>query len=286
MESENKRIKIIAGACTILFVLSLLYLGREMRANSRLEEGLNNELLKSETMLSEKLALEKEIAHYKSSIQTLTSRNRELDNVLTEERKKLDAKDQEAKKLARQNAALSQYKVKHDALEGMRKELEKQVALYEAALKQLRGDNEQLARSVATLEKQNQDLTRELNQSRLASINDVRIESVKGKRDKLTVSAKRTKVLKVNVNVPAASDNISFRIVDPGGKELTSKDGVITARERGNSQSLTASTKSTPLTFKQMEMAYVPKGKLIPGVYTIMIQEGDNLISRLQVRLR
>ncbi|NJM24473.1 MAG: hypothetical protein HC859_02045 [Bacteroidia bacterium] len=243
MEPENRRIKIIAGACAMLFVLSLLYLGKEMRANSRLDEGLNNELLKSERLLSEKLALEKEIAHYKSSIHGLTERNRELDKILAEERSKLDVRDQEVKKLARQNASMSQYKAKHDELAGMRRELEKQIALYESTIKQLRGDNEQLSKSVATLEKQNQDLARELNNTRLASINDVRIESVKGRHEKLTVNARRTRQLKVNVSVPASSDNITFRIADPNGKEITSEDGVITARELTGSKSLTASTK-------------------------------------------
>jgi len=116
-KKENKKMKnaiqnpkIIAGTVTVLFVLSLIGLISFYENNQSLEAGLNNEKLKSEKILSEKLSLDKEIVKLKQSISSLQGKNGELDKMLTTASSKIAMKESELKKMQKENASLKQYK--------------------------------------------------------------------------------------------------------------------------------------------------------------------------------
>jgi len=129
----------------------------------------------------------------------------------------------------------------------------------------------------------------ELNQMRIASLDDIRVEAFK--KNKLTVSAKKTKKLDVNFLIPASnsSENLQFKITDPSGQLLTANDGTIASVEVDESPILTADNSNNLFLkqTKQVKMEYKPKNKLKPGVYRIEISNSDNAyMGSLQVRLK
>src|SRR5690606_3774518 len=118
------------AACTtalLFFTLSGIVIIHD--SNKSLEEMLDESKLKTESIFSEKLMLDKEIASLKFELKNLTGMNQTLDGKIAETSKNLKQKEAEIK-------ALNGYKLKNKSLENelaqikkMRADLEKQVAL-------------------------------------------------------------------------------------------------------------------------------------------------------------
>lgn len=289
MIQKNQIPKIVAATVTVLLVSVCVYLAMEISANNKMEESLRDERLKSETMLSEKLLLEKEIAKFKNEIGLLKGKNVDLDRILSETERKLDDRNKDINKLQKQNASLSHIKKQYADLLKLKDELESQLANHNGAYKQLQHQNEDLKQTIAQLEQQNQTLTMQVN-SRLAAINEARVESRK-RNDVLTVRARKTRKMLVNLHVPSWANRLSFRVIDPSGKELTDKDGTVAYQvvKENVSPQFIASLNGLPklnTTYKEVEMVFVPTAKLTSGLYTIEVKDEKLHIGSLQVRFR
>ncbi|HCR54694.1 MAG TPA: hypothetical protein DIW27_09775, partial [Cytophagales bacterium] len=248
-----------------------------------------SEKLKSEKMLSEKLSLDKEIVKLKQSISSLQGKNADLDKMLSSASSKIAMKESELKKMQKENASLKQYKQQLADIQKIKSDLETQISSLTNSLNASNKEKESLNRLVADLQLKNKDLMNELNQMQIASLDDIRIEAFK--KNKLTVSAKKTKKLDVNFLIPASnsSENLQFKITDPNGKLLTPADGTIAFVETDDASLLTADLSNTLYLkqTKQVKMQYTPKSKLKPGVYRIEILNSDSkYMGSLQVRLR
>ncbi|HCM75074.1 MAG TPA: hypothetical protein DIS90_01735 [Cytophagales bacterium] len=289
MKNAIQNPKIIAGTVTFLLALTLVALINFYQDNNALEAGINSEKLKSEKMLSEKLSLDKEIVKLKQSISSLQGKNADLDKMLSSASSKIAMKESELKKMQKENASLKQYKQQLADIQKIKSDLETQISSLTNSLNASNKEKESLNRLVADLQLKNKDLMNELNQMQIASLDDIRIEAFK--KNKLTVSAKKTKKLDVNFLIPASnsSENLQFKITDPNGKLLTSADGTIAFVETDDASLLTADLSNTLYLkqTKQVKMQYTPKSKLKPGVYRIEILNSDSkYMGSLQVRLR
>lgn len=282
--------KAIAATVTILLFLSLTGLVVLNSRNNTLSAEMNDEKLKSERILSEKLQLDKEIAKLKESISSLKGQNSELDKLLATTSAKVDVKENELKKMKKENASLKQYQQQYADLQRIKNDLDKQMALLSASVQSLTMEKDALNRTVADLTLKNKALAEELNQMQLASLDDIRIEALK--KNKLTVSAKKTKKLEMSFVMPANkfTDNLQFKIVDPMGAQLTSNEGTMTYFIADENPVYTASLSGRDLYLspsKQIKLEYVPKKKLKAGVYKIEILNTDNTyLGSLQVKLR
>lgn len=289
MKNAIQNPKIIAGTVTFLLALTLVALINFYQDNNALEAGINSEKLKSEKMLSEKLSLDKEIVKLKQSISSLQGKNADLDKMLSSASSKIAMKESELKKMQKENASLKQYKQQLADIQKIKSDLETQISSLTNSLNASNKEKESLNRLVADLQLKNKDLMNELNQMQIASLDDIRIEAFK--KNKLTVSAKKTKKLDVNFLIPASnsSENLQFKITDPNGKLLTTADGTIAFVETDDASLLTADLSNTLYLkqTKQVKMQYTPKSKLKPGVYRIEILNSDSkYMGSLQVRLR
>ena len=289
MKNAIQNPKIIAGTVTFLLALTLVALINFYQDNNALEAGINSEKLKSEKMLSEKLSLDKEIVKLKQSISSLQGKNADLDKMLSSASSKIAMKESELKKMQKENASLKQYKQQLADIQKIKSDLETQISSLTNSLNASNKEKESLNRLVADLQLKNKDLMNELNQMQIASLDDIRIEAFK--KNKLTVSAKKTKKLDVNFLIPASnsSENLQFKITDPNGKLLTPADGTIAFVETDDASLLTADLSNTLYLkqTKQVKMQYTPKSKLKPGVYKIEILNSDSkYMGSLQVRLR
>ncbi|MFZ1809110.1 MAG: hypothetical protein WAU36_17890 [Cyclobacteriaceae bacterium] len=281
--------KIIAGTVTFLLAISLVGLITFYEANQSLENGLNTEKLKSEKMLSEKLLLDKELIKLKQSIASLQGKNTDLDKMLNNASSKIAMKESELKKMQKENTSMKQYKQQLAEVEKIKSDLESQLTSLTNSLDASNNEKESLNKMIASLQVKNKNLEDELSKMQIASLDDIRVEAFK--KNKLTVSAKKTKKLNVNFIIPAntSSENLQFKITDPKGQLLTSNDGTIAMIELEETPMLTASNDNTVYVrqTKQVKMEYKPKSKLKSGIYRIEILDEKNVyMGSLQVRLK
>lgn len=285
----SKRSNITAAIAILLLIGSALYLTFEMRANEGLKEELKNEKLSSEELLSEKLSLEKEIVKLKMDIKTLEDNGKNLDKELESVTNKLVDAEQKLKDTQKQANSAAQLRKQNQELQRIKGELEEQLAGLRYSLTEINNANEDMERLIAQLRDENQNLKDNLKTFREASINDVLTESMK-KNGKLTVTGKRTKKFVISIDVPSDAENLKLRIISPDRKELPVAGEDVTVRvisqKTQNSQAFYVAPDVNGPTYKRVEMAYVPKEKLVTGTYKVMVLSNDMSIGSLQVKFR
>lgn len=289
MKNAIQNPKIIAGTVTFLLAIAMVGLISFYEANKSLESGLNSEKLKSEKILSEKLLLDKELAKLKQSIASLQGKNSELDKMLGNASSKISIQENELKKLQKENASMRRYKQQFAELEKLKSELESQLVSLTNSLDASNKEKDALNKMIAGLQTKNKNLEDELNKMQIAALDDIRIEAFK--KNKLTVSAKKTKKLDVTFLIPAntSSERLQFKITDPSGQLLTSKDGTIAMTEMEETPMLTASTDNSLYLkqTKQIKLEYKPTFRLKSGIYRIeILDEKNTYMGSLQVRLK
>lgn len=286
MATSDNKSKIAAVVATILFLLALGWGIFQLRVNDSLQKEVNAEKLISESILSEKLSVEKEINKIKGQMASIEAKNNELNSSLATLSGKLSDKEKEAERIRRESNA---NKKKYSELDLQKKKLEEELASLNNTIQQLQASNTDLTNSVAALQKQNQNLSEELEKAHLAYYDKPMIEAVRGKKDKLVAKAARTKKLRATVMVPGNLKEVEFKIINPDGQVISNtEDGTLATRVVNNNINLvSASGKTTPSnTFKQMEMVFVPKKKLKAGVYQIEVVSENLAVGNLQIKLR
>ncbi len=126
----NKQKAITSGAVIILLV-SLIGAGISYNANQSTKKNLNDEKLKTELILSEKLNLEKEFADFKNQMNGLKGKNSDLDKVLSETSKKLSEKEEEISTISRENGSMRVLRKQITELSQMKKGFHKPGAFIE-----------------------------------------------------------------------------------------------------------------------------------------------------------
>lgn len=283
-----KSSKAIAMVTTALFIGSLFWLMNTKRVNNSLEAGLQNEKLKSETMLSEKLLLEKEIQKFKDDLADLKNDNKGLDDLVKSTSAKLRSQESEYNRMKKENVSLGQLKKQRQELQALKNQLENELTAMRTSYAELEAKNSELNGVVASLQERNKILSEDLNRAMFAAIDQSQIQAVRGKSERLTVRATRTKKLIANFEVPANLKNISFKITDSKGNVLTTQEGNIAFTSIPSEKSLTASSLSAGDTDKlqKVEMVYIPKKKLSTGTYTVEILNENLYVGSLKVKLR
>lgn len=282
-----KNSKAIALVTTGLMVASLFWLMNTKRVNSSLEAGLEKEMLKSETLLSEKLSLEKEIERFREQLLELKDKNLDLNNLYNSTSAKLERQEADYNRMKRENMSLAQIKKQKQELIALRSQLENELQSLKTSYAELEEKNNELNTTVATLQEKNRVLTDDLNRTMFASVDQSQIQAVKGKSERLTVRARKAKKLIANFQVPTNLKNLSFRVVDARGNALSQNDGTIASTSTPSDANLTAS--SDPgiegNKLQNVEMVFTPKEKLKTGVYTVEILNENLYVGSLKVKL-
>lgn len=280
--------KSIAVITTALFVASLFWLLTTNRVNNSLEAGLQEQRLKTEEMLSEKLLLEKDIQKFKDHLAKLKADNSDLDNLVKSTSAKLSSQESDYNRMKRENASLGQIKKQRQELQALKNQLENELSTLRTSYAALEDKNNELNNTVASLQERNRILTDDLNRAMFAAVDQSQIQAVKGKSERLTVRAKRTKKLIANFEVPSNLRNLSFRISDSKGNILTSDEGSVAFTSTPSDKSFTASSdnSSDANKLQKVEMVYLPKEKLKTGVYTVEILNENLYVGSLKVKLK
>ena len=285
MKTSESKTKVAAIVVTCLFFASLTGLVVMHDSNTSLDELLNGSKLKNESLLSEKLTVEKEISELKKQIAMQLGKNKEIDQLLAQANSNLYKKEQEI----RRNAGNNTSKKDLADLRQIKSSLEKDVAFLNGKINNLETEKDNLNSQLALAQAQNKELNSTVSLMEALAINNYRIDATK-KNDQLTVVARKTKNLKMAFDLPQhIASNINFKVRTPDGKIIDKSDAALAYGIVENGGDLSASIQPLPVDMKvskRIEMSYQPKEKLKKGVYTIDIMNGDTYISSCQVKLR
>jgi hypothetical protein len=287
METKMKKESAIAIGAVIILILSLIGTGVYFNANKSLKADLNNEKLKSEMMLSEELALNKELNSLKIQINVLSGRNKDLDKILEQTRIKLSEKEVEIGKVSRENGNIKSLRRQLAELTKLKNDLDSQVLALSESTQKLIIEKDELNKTIASLKDENKQLTANLAILSSITADNYLVETTK-RKDRLTVNAKRTHKMAVSFKVPSNMvESISFKITKPDGTQVQGKDQGIAFTTVNDDENLLASTSNDEITVsKKIEMTYQPKEKLKAGIYKIEMLNGEKYIGSCNVRLR
>lgn len=293
MKTRIKKEKFIAGFVVALLAISMTGMVIYHQSNKTLKSGLKDEKLKSESLLSEKLALAKEIERLKADIQSWMGKSQKADRMLEEANTRIGSMEKTIAGLRRENAALASLRNELNELRQIRADLENQLAALEQTNKKNLKQLDEFRAELALVIAERDDL--KFNQNQKAKVgnltDDFRLETTRGKRQqKLTVNAARTKKLAVSFEIPESmSGDVKFSIITPQGKTIKSNDPGLKSELIEDNRNLTASLSPVSGEFeisRRIEMTYTPDKKLEPGIYKIQIHQKDKKVGSVQLRLR
>jgi DNA repair exonuclease SbcCD ATPase subunit len=174
-------------------------------------------------------------------------------------------------------------------LKKLKADLESQISELNSLLAALKSENEKLNESIASLTKANKELEDKSALLAAMVLDNYRVEASKGKKGKLTITARKTNKLSVGFDLPSGiAENIKFRITTPAGKTIHENDETIGMKVVDN-EVLVASLSPLSGQFevsKRVEMTYKPQERLQSGIYKIDIYNNSTYVGSCQIKLR
>lgn len=291
---KDRNIKIAAVVITLLLFAAFAGIAMLSTSNRGLEKNLNAERLRSESLLSEKLQLDKQIKNFKSDISLLEGRNKDLDQWLAETKNKLAQQESSLSALTKENAGLKGFRKENEKLQKLKDELNNKLASLTKDNAALKAEVEQLNLNVAQLKKENEKLLASgangVNSAQLPLASNFRVEVRKKNEDKLTVKAKRARSLQLNFDVPKSSamtlsSQYRVQMLSLQGKAVSGKmKDLKTSPLDGATASLLGHSAGNE--YEQISMVYEPASKVEDGIYTLIVYNGQVLVGSAQVRLK
>jgi len=281
-----KSTKIALGVAVVLLLGAIAWGGWNVRENRGLEKSLDQEKLRVEALLSEKLLVEKDLAANEEKIGELFRKNEMLARQLEEAGNANKLKDGSIQQLQSQ---VGSNKKKYADLLASNTQLENRLTLLGQQIKQMQDDKLAASIEQESLRSQVDNLKRELAMAHSAYYDRALVETTRGKNDKLVVKASRAKKLKATIMIPGNLKEVQFQIFDPSGNLISASadNGTLAVQiTDGDHTVASATNSSTGQTYKQAEMTFLPKKKLVKGIYRIEVLSENLTVGSLQMRLR
>ncbi len=290
MKTQMQNPKVLAGAATVMFLLSMITAGIFYSNNETLSDLLNNEKALTERLASEKEQLMRDIDGFKGDIGKMKERNQQLDGLLADATGKLSQKEIALANMGKENKNI---KKQLNDLQQIRENMNAEMETLKNTIQLLESENHKLAEANAGLKAEIQDLKDKLKTS-MVKANNFRVEVLRKKKDRLTVSARRTHVLTVTFdhNLSAMAfmgDQKVFMVVkspegvilttDNTGKTKLMFDGASKEIQYSTVQSVKQDGAST-LTFR-----FEPEEELKAGVYKVDVYTESAYLGSNQFRL-
>lgn len=289
MTTESK-IKLAAGMATALLFASLFGIAVLTNTNSELHSSIGAEKLKSESLLSEKLSLDKQLKTFKNEIASLKGTNTELDRFLAEAQQKIREKENAIAKLTQENTGMRALRKEHEEIKRMRKDLYIQLEKLKNENTSLTAQIGQLNGAIASLDQEKNELQAQLANAKNNMIaTNFMVAVRKKKEEKLTVRAKRTHSLAISFDLPAGGAqtmNNFYRVdvVSPSGA-LIKGEVKETQVQKTNNFTASAINIAAKTEKDNVALIFAPEEKLAQGIYTIIIYNGNQYLGSAQVKL-
>lgn len=286
MEISSNAAKVAGAVAAVLFLGASVWAVTEYKTIRLMNTELREQRLTSEKYLTEKLFLERDLKKTEAELWALEEKKKTLDESIKELSLTVGSKDDVILKLTTE--AISNRK-KYQYFEIVKQELEDQLAILNGSIQQLVADKENLESRVVALLDDNRRLHDELGRARFAFFDMPLVEPLAESRDKLMVKAKRTRRLRASVVVPSAMKDITFRIIAPTGNVISAgqENGTLAIRREDAYESLASSSNERAAqSLSRVEMTFISRKKLTPGIYQIELLSENLTVGNLQLRLR
>lgn len=285
MESQSKVIGIA------IIILLLLLTAGGFYFNSKNKKNLNAEKLRTESLLSEKLQVQKELDKIKNDMASLLTKSQASEKELAESQASLSDKEKRIAYLSRQLSSQNKSKSEMEELQKEKAALDNSYASLKSEYDKLAAQGQDLKNSLASLEAEKNELTKKIDNAALYETDNFMAFGSRGnKKDKLTFWACRTKKLNLNFEVPQSlTEEISFRVTTPSGKVINPEDKSLTWKITQDPRNFTASLSMLSGEFessRQVVLTYQSKEKLERGEYKIQILCKDVNIGNCRLKLK
>ncbi len=285
-QSEKNKLKLAAVLALSFTIILALSLGRVTLRNQ-----LEKEKIRAESLLSEKLKLDKTIQTFRKELIDMGHKNVRLDEIVAATKQQLRQKKLEINRLMKENATVTDLRRKLTELEALKEQFNQQMAEMKTLLATLQKENNQLNTQLASAQNQNDILTINNAILRAMAADNYRIEALKGRNEKLTISARRTDKLLVIFDLPSdIGSDIYFKVINPEGKEYSSKTDLSASikitEKKGKLLASISNNLVNETSTKHVELEFKPKDKLVKGIYKFHVYNGDNYLGSTQMRLK
>ncbi len=286
MKTNNQKILIISAA--VVVALALVLTGISFSKYKSTKNRLNDSILTYDQLLSEKLEQEKLYVKLNNEFAQLIRDNQIAQSSLTEAEQKIKELENQLRSIDNKGKEVKSLENQISDLQKNIQNLERDLAENKSKNEQLLSKNDELNNSIANLEKEISDLKQKVISTMFA--NNYRIESHKGKSDKLTINAKKTKKILMSFDIPQdITTNINLKITTPEGKTISGGEKNISWKVVDVNENYLAST--VPYlgeieVKKRIEIIYKPERKLNRGIYTLEFYDKNNIIGACQIRLK
>jgi hypothetical protein len=247
--------------------------------------GLEREQLQNESLLAEKLSVEKNLFKASRSLNVLKMSQADLSSRLA----KKGARLREEVKLSE---SLEQ---KIDTLHQRLTQFVNERSTSKKELSLLRSNNSDLLSRQMHLLDSLLMMSASMNrlkfkkQTKQMFIDKTIVTATKRMSKRLTIRARRTKQLQVSVNIPQNLTGLHFSLNGPDGFIDDEKSGRLSYSRMNNSGIQTASLAKFVGTSKEdqtIEVTYIPTETLKPGIYEFRVFNDDGYVGSTSIKLK
>ncbi len=280
---------IYVGVAVILLLLFTTIFG--FVSNSKNKHNLNAEMVRTETLASEKAQLLSEIDQMKNDQTSLTGRYDSTQKSLAGAELRIIDRDRRMNTLRRDNTALEVDRKALAELQTVKADLDKTYNTLEQEYEKTLAQNKEQQSSLTQLEAQYKDVSSQLRQAELYTTDNFQAYGSRGKeKEKLTICARRTKNLNANFDVPEnLKDPITFTILTPSGESITPEDAGLSWTFQPVPKNLTAGLSGVMGELenpRKVNLKYEAKENLAKGEYKIQIFSNNLNIGNCSLRFK
>ncbi len=253
--------------------------------SDKVKAAVEKERLENERLLGDKLQLEKRLNDQEGSLHDERKRNTDADARIADLERRVKQAQEHARAL--EGRARSTDKAKKDLAEAQaqREQLMTQLAELRSSERDLRG---QLAQAMADRDA----IAARFDQQQQGAqmVNNAEVDALRGKKEKLTVVAKRTRQIRMAFDLPEhLAQQANFKIISPKGRSYEGKDPSIAMSidpHEGEPMASVELLSGPGSRASRIHLTFRPKEKLEPGLYRIDVRSGDTYLNTVLLRLR
>jgi len=293
MNTGTRKERTVAAITAFILLVSVVSSVYFMGTNSTIKARLNEERLKNELLLSEKLSLNKELYQTVDRIHVINDNRMEYEELLAQTNLKLTEKERELERVKMENAKVKDLRAQLTNLWEVQDDFLHQITVLKMQNETLENENFEQKESMTLWQAERDDYMKQIKAATANSmirVDNHQVDAFKyTTKEKSTVKAKRTKKLVFIIDIPQniASD-ISFNLTTPNGEVITNKSKSLSWKVVNNDESLLASFSqfdNEVIASNEVKLIYTPIIKMKPGVYKIGILHKGKNIGSCRVRL-
>lgn len=281
--SSAQKPKLLIGASLALLLCSIGMNIHSGLVRSELEAGLEHEHTTNSKLLAE-------VQHGAQRQTELAQRLAKDQALLSEQEDQRVAAEQRAFALEQRVAATdaaqasaTKWRKEAEAANAERNRLQQQLAQAEASIGQLTSEKLALEERSATMQAEMERLAMDK-----AAVDKSMTQAFRGKREKLTVLARKTRKLQLSMVLPPKmAERASYTITGPDGKVIKGDDPSVRVSSSSEPGAMLASGgKGATPGMDQVKLVYVPEKRLKAGVYKIEVKAGERALGSTFIALR